>query len=1776
MRQVYYLKNDDIVRQILINFKNRQFYMYQPLFNMENENIIKKLIYLSIFFLVLFSGIKSNAQNNLAEYNWLFGNSKEAIIFNKSDTQAQIDTIQFIPFGTGGSGVISNPITGDIIFYTDGNNVYDANHLLVPNGAGLLADPAINNAVAVSPFPFADGKYYIFTNPGSGGPNEIQFSIADRNLQGNATLTGQPALGNIAILNQPTGLTNPSDGMIVIEAGGGSNTYWLITNDRTTFEYKVLEITNGIFGSIQTFDLNSVAIPAFSAASFAYNSDSLLLAVAPKDQGKNVVLLNFDPTTGILSLNSQILNSGNSDFATESIYGVEWSSNGTKLYISRYGTTRSNTGNLYQYALEDIFKNLNSVLFNPVYRSYGIKRGPDKKIYHLYELNNGSGIEIGRINEADSLFNADSLFFNVGYDSLAFGNRNIKATQFSAFSPPNFGSFSLVDFNFLDSCAATTTKFFPNVVPTPQNYFWNFGDGNTSNSIAPVYTYQTAGTYTVTLKVVLNGVEESVRKTINILQNDLMIDLGVDTVICAGEMLTLDAGTGGSSYAWNTKEFSQTIQVDTTGTYWVAVVSATTGCTSYDAIQVITYGDNTQIGNQWYFGKMAGIDFNQQPPVAITDLNLMNSPAAAASISDVNGDLLFYTNGVSVWNNDHTVMVNGDNIGGDSTSAQGTIIIPLPNDPTIFYVITTDKIWGDYSYDMRYSVIDIKKDTARGAVIVKNMSLYQNSTERMTSSGFGGGTTWLVSHEYGNNNFRSLPFTDKGIEAKVTAAIGSVHKYSEERNGTANMKFSASTNLIAVALQDSINNYVELFSFDNSNGNMSNFIPIDIKEPIPSLVYGVSFSSSDLKLYVTTNGNGSKLLQYDLDSLNAPTAIVDITSTKFEITNNVVQFGDLQTGPDGIIYMAIDNATALGTINNPNGDDLNASFSINGFDLAGRISKFGLPNFGQNLSNPPTQPGITVTNQCFGQPTVFSGTGTSIIDTYFWTFGNGFSSSNQNPSHTYNNPGNYTVTLRIQNRCGFDSLFSQSLDIFPIPTDPQIPRAVTVCNNPVTLSAWPVDNIEFTYNWSTGANTRTIVVNSSTIVNVTITDTNGCSSNPAQVLVNDTRPIVNLGPDRTICENIPLANLDAQNPGSLYQWSINGINTSTNRIQTVNTSMPGTFIYKVIVTDIFTCVGRDSIQITINPNPNYSLTNNPTTGCGNNDGLITLNLTDNGSFTYQLSGTSSVSATSITGPNIVNISSLAAGNYQVNVSNTLTGCSEIQTATINDGGSNFNIISATPIPDCGSNGDIMVLLEGNGGNPIPSPVRFIVRDILGNTIRDQTANPGPSFIIHNLNIGTYSIEVLDTNITPICSRSVNNIVLVEGPVAEFSVFPQSICGTQGNLSITPVTNNASIVYTWTGPTANSFVGTNIGKTVIAQEPGTYSVTSSGASLCPQTKTFLVIQNQDPAIQITVMGNECDGFLTLVPQITNGVGNLVYRWSNGLKSSQLIVNTTGTYSVSVLDQGTGCTESASIDVNVFNDINVFINSEPNCNNNSEVFLSAISNITEDVTFTWTDPLGNALPNNSAKIIAQLSGNYSVIVSANNNTCADTANIDVLLIPILPEELLLPLSATFCSQDPNIANASVTLDPGIFSSYEWRLKTDDIILSTERTYTVSKQGIYEVTLSNGLTCIKDEINVIDDCTPRIHAPNAFTPGNGGDNLNDVFSVFPNIYVTNFEIYIFSRQGELLFFSNDINFEWDGFYKGELLQLGTYAYVMRFKSTLTPEKGIIEQHGGVVLLK
>ena len=94
-------------------------------------------------------------------------------------------------------------------------------------------------------------------------------------------------------------------------------------------------------------------------------------------------------------------------------------------------------------------------------------------------------------------------------------------------------------------------------------------------------------------------------------------------------------------------------------------------------------------GNIWYFGNNAGLDFNSGSPIALTD-GMLTTNEGCASIADEQGNLLFYTDGSTVYDKNHQVMTNGTNLMGNMSSTQSGIIVTDPYDNNRHYIFSTD------------------------------------------------------------------------------------------------------------------------------------------------------------------------------------------------------------------------------------------------------------------------------------------------------------------------------------------------------------------------------------------------------------------------------------------------------------------------------------------------------------------------------------------------------------------------------------------------------------------------------------------------------------------------------------------------------------------------------------------------------------------------------------------------------------------------------------------------------------------------------------------------------------------------------------------------------------------------------------------------------------------------------------------------------------------------------------------------------------------------------
>ena len=171
---------------------------------------------------------------------------------------------------------------------------------------------------------------------------------------------------------------------------------------------------------------------------------------------------------------------------------------------------------------------------------------------------------------------------------------------------------------------------------------------------------------------------------------------------------------------------------------------------------------NAQLQNtNWYFGSETGLDFSDgtQDPTIITN-SLMDTDGGSASISDDLGNLLFYTNGINVWNNLHQIMPNGSGLLGGANISQSVIIVPDPSDTNKYYVFTNQ---GDSmeASGLYYSIIDMTLDNGSGDVVIsdKNTDLLEYASEKLTAVyNVNDDSYWVVLFAPDDNPMKSDTF----------------------------------------------------------------------------------------------------------------------------------------------------------------------------------------------------------------------------------------------------------------------------------------------------------------------------------------------------------------------------------------------------------------------------------------------------------------------------------------------------------------------------------------------------------------------------------------------------------------------------------------------------------------------------------------------------------------------------------------------------------------------------------------------------------------------------------------------------------------------------------------------------------------------------------------------------------------------------------------------------------------------------------------------------------
>lgn len=340
----------------------------------------------------------------------------------------------------------------------------------------------------------------------------------------------------------------------------------------------------------------------------------------------------------------------------------------------------------------------------------------------------------------------------------------------------------------------------------------------------------------------------------------------------------------------------------------------------------------------WKFGENAGIDFNSIISGGTPNLNssILVSQEGCSTISNTEGELLFFTNGETVYNSGNTIMLNGENLSSSGTSTQSSIIVPRPNSNQ-YYIFTTDFNGNPNGFE--YSIVDMLFDDRKGAVTSKNIKLInQPVSEKVTAcETHNGDGYWVITHTSGDSRYHAYKVSSIGLTGPVISNTGSTHNTARGY-----MKTSLDGEKIISLLYDE--GIIDIADFDNSTGVVDNVITIS-GFTYNNGPYGLEFSSDSSKFYVS-DGASDTIYQFNLDDETAENILVN--RVKLPIISGA-SLGALQMGVDERIYVADLNQSSLHVINYPNGLGVQCnlqpySFSLTSTTVTGNTSQWGLPN----------------------------------------------------------------------------------------------------------------------------------------------------------------------------------------------------------------------------------------------------------------------------------------------------------------------------------------------------------------------------------------------------------------------------------------------------------------------------------------------------------------------------------------------------------------------------------------------------------------------------------------------------------------------------------------------------------------------------------------------------------------------------------------------------------------------------------------------------------------
>lgn len=524
------------------------------------------------------------------------------------------------------------------------------------------------------------------------------------------------------------------------------------------------------------------------------------------------------------------------------------------------------------------------------------------------------------------------------------------------------------------------------------------------------------------------------------------------------------------------------------------------------------------------------------------------------------------------------------------------------------------------------------------------------------------------------------------------------------------------------------------------------------------------------------------------------------------------------------------------------------------------------------------------------------------------------------------------------------------------------------------------------------------------------------------------------------------------------------------------------------------------------------------------DGAIDLTVrSDYGPYVYEWSN----------GAEGEDLTDLEAGTYEVRVEDQVT-CETTLSFTV-ESPPPIEIDTAIVMPTCNGGQDGAVTLNVSGATP------------------DYEYNwQGAGFSLENglsdIPAGDYDVTIRDANgcIYPL-TIPVRELELTLDPAVDAIVPPSCTGFSDGAIEVRIDNGLGPYQYDWQD--GAGFVDERSLRNIPA---GTYELEVLDANLCRGNFTFTVEDHPPLELLFDIVDVSCnglrDGSAAAVP--AGGVGNYVYRWSNGSPQTGLNNLPAGDYPITVFD-GNGCEitgvasvpEPAPVDVAVGEVVDVLCHGDAT----GVVELSGLGGV-----MPYSFSLDGANYQNSSVFTGLPAGDYTFVIrdaeGCEDRIPATVTEPDPLLVDAGMDQTIDLGASTEIEALANEFPVTYAWSPPEFLDCPECPETGAIPVNTT-TFTV--------TVTNEFDCIAtDEVLITVRKNRPIYIPNAFSPN--ADDRNNSFTVYGGAAARKIKkLQIFDRWGELIFEADDIPLNdeflgWDGTYRGRPVNNGVYVYI------------------------